>query len=329
MGTYSVVLQFFAIFVIVLIVFSFFRMLVSIGRSKRIEEFAISSHNEGLTFEQRLYKIVYWLSDFIGELVIFNTLAMPYEKYVTMGDNKFKKGMDFISLKTLFGVTASVMYVLWSLVFEAKIGILLVVLTFVIGSLIPDVYYKLRYYNNNTDIVDDLLRAVIIINNSFRANRGVEQALTDVIERLDGPLKREFVKVKNDLRLGIDLGTAFRRMYDRTRISTIYDIANKMALIGEQGVNVVKVFENIEKDILEEEKIRNDVKNLCKFNTMLYYFLLIFPVAIIAWVILANDKILKYVISDGAFIYAIVLSVIYVIYAIVMRKLVKVIYYER
>ena len=50
------------------------------------------------------------------------------------------------------------------------------------------------------------------------------------------------------MKLGIDLGTAFRRMYDRTRISTIYDIANKMALIGEQGVNVVKVFENIEKD---------------------------------------------------------------------------------
>ena len=53
-------------------------------------------------------------------------------------------------------------------------------------------------------------------------------------------------KVKNDMKLGIDLGTAFRRMYDRTRISTIYDIANKMALIGEQGVNIVKVFENIE-----------------------------------------------------------------------------------
>jgi Flp pilus assembly protein TadB len=329
MEAYSSVLQIFAIFVIVLIVFSFFRMLVSIARSKRIEDFAISSHNEGLTFEQRLYNIVYWLSDFISELVIFNSLSGAYERYVAMGDNKFKKGMDFIALKTLFGVASALMYVIWALIFNSELGILLVVISFFIGSIIPDIYYKLRYYKNNTDIVDDLLRAVIIINNSFRANRGVEQALNDVIERLDGPLKREFVKVKNDLRLGIDLGTAFRRMYDRTRISTIYDIANKMALIGEQGVNVVKVFENIEKDILEEEKIRNDVKNLCKFNSMLYYFLLVFPIFILGWIIVTNENILKYVISDATFIYAIVFTIIYVFYAIVMRKLVKVIYYER
>lgn len=329
MEAFSSVLQFFAIFVIVFIIFSFFRMLVSIARSKRIEDFAINSHNEGLTFEQRLYNIVYWFSDFISELVIFNSLSAPYEKYVAMGDNKFKKGMNFIALKTLFGVASSLMYVIWALIFNSGIGVLLIVISFFIGSIIPDIYYKLRYYKNNTDIVDDLLRAVIIINNSFRANRGVEQALNDVIERLDGPLKREFVKIKNDLRLGIDLGTAFRRMYDRTKISTIYDIANKMALIGEQGVNVVKVFENIEKDILEEEKIRNDVKNLCKFNSMLYYFLLVFPIFILGWIIITNENILKYVISDAMFIYAIVFTIIYVFYAIVMRKLVKVIYYER
>ena len=40
-------------------------------------------------------------------------------------------------------------------------------------------------------------------------------------------------------------------------------------------------------------------------------------------------NILKYVISDATFIYAIVFTIIYVFYAIVMRKLVKVIYYER
>lgn len=329
MEAYSSILQFIAIFVVVLIVFSFLRMLISIARSKRIEDFAISSTSEVLTFEQRLYNFVYKFSDFISELVIFNSLAGAYEKYVAIDDNKFKKGMDFIALKTLFGACALLMYVLWAFMFDAKLSLIATVLSFVVGSILPDIYYKLRYYKNNTDIVDDLLRAVIIINNSFRANRSVEQALDDVIERLNGPLKREFFKIKSDLRLGIDLGTAFRRMYDRTRISTIYDIANKMALIGEQGVNVVKVFENIERDILEEEKIRNDVKNLCKFNSMLYYFLLFFPIFIILGVILSNENILKYVVSDAAFIYAIVFSVIYVMYAIVMRKIVKVIYYER
>ena len=329
MEAYYGILQVIAIIIIILIIFSFFRLLVSVARSRRIEDFAIAGKGSSMTFEQRLYGVVYKLSDFIGELVVFNTVANAYEKYVVIGDNKFKKGMDFIALKTLFGAFLTVMYVLWAVLYKVDLNSLTILISFVVGSIIPDIYYMLRYHKNNTDIVDDLLRAVIIINNSFRANRGVEQALNDVIERLDGPLKREFVKIKNDLRLGIDLGTAFRRMYDRTKISTIYDIANKMALIGEQGVNVVKVFENIEKDILEEEKIRNDVKNLCKFNSMLYYFLLVFPIFILGWIIVTNENILKYVISDATFIYAIVFTIIYVFYAIVMRKLVKVIYYER
>lgn len=329
MEAYNGIFQIIAIIIIVLIIFSFFRLLVSIARSRRIEDFAIAGKGSSISFEQRLYGVVYKLSNFISELVVFNSVANVYERYVGMNDNKFRKGMDFIALKTLFGTMLTVMYVLWSVLYKLDIYSLTILISFVVGSIIPDVYYKLKYYKNNTDIVDDLLRAVIIINNCFRANRSVEQAINDVIDRLNGPLRKEFIKVKNDMKLGIDLGTAFKRMYDRTKIRTIYDIANKMALIGEQGVNAVKVFENIERDILEEEKIRNDVKSLCKFNSMLYYFLLVLPVILLGWIIFVNKEIYALVFSDAAFIYAIFFAVIYVSYAIVMRRLVKVIYYER
>ena len=96
MESYNGILQIIAIIIIVLIIFSFFRLLVSIARSRRIEDFAIAGKGSSMTFEQRLYGVVYKLSDFIGELVVFNTVANAYEKYVVIGDNKFKKGMDFI-----------------------------------------------------------------------------------------------------------------------------------------------------------------------------------------------------------------------------------------
>ena len=59
METYKSILQVCAIFVIVLIVFSFFRLLISVARSKRLEDFSITSSNDNLSFEQRLYKFVY------------------------------------------------------------------------------------------------------------------------------------------------------------------------------------------------------------------------------------------------------------------------------
>lgn len=329
MNTYHTILQVLAILFILLFIFSFIRLLISIARSKRIENFAITSANDVLSFEQRLYKLVYKCSDFISELVIFNTISIAYEKYVSMADNKFRRGMDFIALKTIFGFIGMFLYLIWDFMYHVHITSLTFVISFVIGSIIPDLYYRLKYHKYNNYIVDDLLRAVIIINNSFRANRSIEQALNDVIDRLDGPLKKEFMKVKSDLRLGIDLSDSFRRMYNRTRIGTVYDIANKMALIGEQGVKVVKVFENIEKDILEEEKLRNDVKSLNNFNSVLYYSLLILPFIVIGWVVFSSKYYYSLVFSDAAFIYAILFIVIYVIYAIVLRRVAKVIYYER
>jgi len=53
------------------------------------------------------------------------------------------------------------------------------------------------------------------------------------------------------------------------------------------------------------------------------------PVFILGWVIFVNKDINALVFSDAAFIYAIFFAVIYISYAIVMRRLVKVIYYER
>ena len=113
MEAYYGIFQIIAIIIILLIIFSFFRLLVSIARSRRIEDFAITGKGSTVSFEQRLYDVIYKISDFIGELVIFNSVATAYERYVSMNDNKFRRGMDFIALKTLFGALLTVMYVLW------------------------------------------------------------------------------------------------------------------------------------------------------------------------------------------------------------------------
>ena len=112
MSTYHAILQVLAILFVICFIFTFIRLLISIGRSKRIENFAIISSNDTMSFEQRLYKIVYKFSDFISDLVIFNTISITYEKYVSMSDNKFRRGMDFVALKTIFGFIGMFLYLL-------------------------------------------------------------------------------------------------------------------------------------------------------------------------------------------------------------------------
>ena len=170
MRTYHIILQVLSILFLIVFIFTFIRLLISISRSKRIENFAITGSNDTLSFEQRLYKLVYKISDFISSLVIFNAVSTSYEKYVSMADNKFRRGMDFISLKTIFGFVGMFLYLLWDSMYHVDITSLTLVISFIIGSIIPDIYYKLKYYRYNAYIVDDLLRAAIDKANEIGVN---------------------------------------------------------------------------------------------------------------------------------------------------------------
>ena len=64
-------------------------------------------------------------------------------------------------------------------------------------------------------IQDDLLKAVVIMNNSFKSGRNIMQAINTVEEELDGPIADEFKKISLDISYGLSIDTVFNRFYNR------------------------------------------------------------------------------------------------------------------
>ena len=311
------------ILLIICFVIYFVRMIVSVIKTRKIEDFAIKRSNGKLSIEYNFFNIVHLFSSFIKKMIVFNAVAHSYDKYVVKDNKNFREGMDFIALKILLGILFVCLYFASNILFFKNCDSLLGVICFLVGFLIVDVVLSFWYEKRRKVILNDILKAIIIMNNGFKANKSMEQVLEDVIFRLDGPIKDEFIRIINDIKLGMNVSTAFMRMYKRVELPLVCDIANILALVNVSGASNVLLFEMIEKRIVEEEKVISNIKHLDSFNKMFALVFLLLPIFMVLILFMMNYEYYKLIIGAKGYMVIISLLVVYVIYFIFVRRVVR------
>lgn len=319
MNKYELVLQIFAIVFLLFIVYLLFRFVVASIRSKRLTDFSLRGSKES-SEKSIIFRIIYSFSDFLKSLVIFNQYGKTYDKYI-YEESRLRKGIDYISIKILLGISFVFSYLLISFLYRDTISSLLILLVFVIGFLLPDFYClfirrkKVKILNKN------MLSAIIIMNNSFKANSSTEKAINDVISRTDGLLSIEFKKVLNDLKIGMNVSEAFLRMYRRVRISSILYISRVLSLVNKSGISIVEAFDLIESKLINEEKFNNQINVLNSTNKISLLIFSILPVIFILCIIFYNKEyIMLFTTYLGTFVLAIIL-ILYVFYLMLLRMI--------
>lgn len=319
MNKYELVLQIFAIFFLLFILYLLFRFVVASIRAKRLTDFSLRGSKES-SEKSIIFRIIYSFSDFLKSLVIFNQYGKTYDKYI-YEESRLRKGIDYISIKILLGISFVFSYSFISFLYRDSISSLLILLVFVIGFLLPDFYClfirrkKVKILNKN------MLSAIIIMNNSFKANSSTEKAINDVISRTDGLLSIEFKKVLNDLKIGMNVSEAFLRMYRRVRISSILYISRVLSLVNKSGISIVEAFDLIESKLINEEKFNNQINVLNSTNKISLLIFSILPVIFILCIIFYNKEyIMLFTTYLGTFVLAIIL-ILYVFYLMLLRMI--------
>ncbi len=319
MNKYELVLQIFAIVFLLFILYLLFRFVVVSIRAKRLTDFSLRGSKES-SEKSIIFRIIYSFSDFLKSLVIFNQYGKTYDKYI-YEESRLRKGIDYISIKILLGISFVFSYSFISFLYRDPISSLLILLVFVIGFLLPDFYClfirrkKVKILNKN------MLSAIIIMNNSFKANSSTEKAINDVISRTDGLLSNEFKKVLNDLKIGMNVSEAFLRMYRRVRISSILYISRVLSLVNKSGISIVEAFDLIESKLINEEKFNNQINVLNSTNKISLLIFSILPVIFILCIIFYNKEyIMLFTTYLGTFVLAIIL-ILYVFYLMLLRMI--------
>lgn len=320
MDKYTVALQILAWLFIGYIVYLVIRYIKSLSRLNRLSYYSLNLENKkdkGL-----INNIIFKTSKVLESLVIFNGLARTYDKYI-YSDSRLRKGIDYVSIKILLGLLFIFVNVLINALYRIEFNSLLILISFILGFIIPD-FYCLFNKNKRVNILNkNLLSAIIIMNNSYKANESTEQAIKSVIDRTEGTVSVEFMKVLNDIKLGIDISESFNRMYERTHLSVIKYMSSVLGLVNKSGIDIIDAFSNIEKKLLEIEKFNNELIVLRDTNRLSVLLFSILPLVFLVTVVAYNTEYIKLLTNVNGIFIILIMFISYMLYLFIIKRIIR------
>lgn len=302
----------------------------SIDYSKRVGRYAIDSIKDvELSFFDKLsilvWKIIKGLSKLFNKSKFIKKIGNKYDKYISYEDKKVKEGIDYISIKLLIGILFVIFNIFTYMFQYVKINYYVLIITFIIGFFIYDIFLKIEYQSYRRKIENDLLKAVIIMNNSFKSGRNIMQAINNVIKQLDGPIQDEFKKINLDITYGLSLDIVFDRFYERVKLDDAKYIASSLTLLNKTGGNIVNVFNSIEKSFFSRKKLRDEIKTLTASSILMFRILLILPFALIIIILMLNNTYFNVLFESTIGVFIVIFTfLLFVIYLLLVKRIMKV-----
>ena len=190
---------------------------------------------------------------------LLNKESLKYDKYVSVGETK--QLIDFIIIKLFIGI-CFVLLIIVSLAINGKvISFLGMIIGFVVGYYIYDIYLYFSIKRRRNKIKNDMFRAVIIMNNAFKAGKSVLQAVEIASNDLPKPISIEFKRIYQDLVFGLSSEVAFTRFFKRVNLEEAKYLSSSLTILSKTGGNIVAVFNSIEKTLFDRKKLEEDLKN--------------------------------------------------------------------
>ena len=317
------------IIVLLTIMIFLYKYIKSIKLERRFSKYTInSSKNKSIALFDNLYiqylDFVDKLSNILSKSIFIKNRSKRYDKYVTAFE-KDSSSMKIMSKKVIVGF----IYVMFAIIVKLIEGILAkpfeMFIPFILGFYTLDIVYYYKYINYKKKIENDLLEAITIMNNAFKAGMSITQAVELVSKELKGPISNEFKKISDEISLGLDIEVAFKRFSNRIKSEEAIYLTSSLSVLNKTGGNIIKVFNSIEKNMFNRRKLEQELKSLTSSSKLIMYVLIVVPIVFVIFISIINKDYFKPLFTHPIGIFLIIIMlIIYITYIIVVRKVLKV-----
>ena len=324
------VTQAIVILILLILIVYLMRQKRIIRLEKRFEDFALLSiHDKEKSFfdgvAEFLWKVVHKVAKTLQKSVFLKKYAVRYEKHIKYEDKDSITGMDYIAIKVLVGLSFIVFNILTFMFQVMEMSLISFLISFLIGFFIPDIFIHLEYQKKRKRVEEDLLKAIIIMNNSFKSGRNIMQAVQIVKEELDGPISDEFKKIYLDMTYGLSIDVVFDRFYNRVKLEDAKYITSSLTLLNKTGGNIVKVFGTIEHSFFDKKKLKQEMQSLTAASIFVFRTLCFLPLFFIVAIYILNPSYFAPMFETGLGRMVLALIVLlYVLYILVIKKVLEV-----
>lgn len=324
------IVQYLLIFTVTIFLIILLKLNNSAKKEKRIAKYSLEplvEDNESVygKVNSHVKKLTKSISKLLLKSEFIKKYAKRYDKYIDYTKDNDIKPIDLISNKVLSAVASFIILFLFEC-FRGNLissGDLFIALVF--GFFAPNIFYFYSNKQRKKQIEEDLLKAVIIINNAFKSGRTIVQAVGIVKDELTGPISDEFTKIYFDLSYGLSVEVVFGRFAKRIDSPQASYIASSLTILNKTGGNIVKVFNSIEKYFFNQQKLKAELKSLTSAAKAMFKILLFIPVILCMLIFIVNPEYFYPLFTSSlGLVVLFMIIAIYIIYIIVIKKVMSV-----
>lgn len=324
------IIQTFVMLVLACIVIYLIMYNNSLKLEKRITKYSVQSINDtSVSLFDMLFdcyeNLVNNTSKKLRKSTFMKKYATRYNKYLSYDKLHHSDAMDFVTKKILIAIVFILLVFFANILDGLKFNSSSIFLAGIIGFFILDIFFVFYNYFKKKQVEQELLNAIIIMNNAFRSGRSTMQAIEIVASELTGPIKQEFKKMHMEISYGLSLDVVFERFSKRVDSDEVNYITSSLIILNKTGGNIIKVFSSIEKMLFNKRKLKQEMKSLTSSSSMISKVLLAMPFAFVVIITLINPSYFMPLITTtiGNVILGIIIA-IYILYIYVVKQVMKV-----
>ena len=322
------ILQFILIIICLFVIIKITNFVHAAQLEKRIGKYGIDPLNSNYQsiFDKLHIKykiIVKDISHILNNSHVIKKISKKYDKYISYEEND--ESIDYVSKKILFIVFLTVITLLSNIIRFRTFTFAQLFTILIVGFFAPDIILMIREKLRKKQIDDDILEAIIIMNNAFKSGRTTMQAIEIVKNELSGPVGEEFKKMYIDISFGLSLDVAFERFAKRINNDDINFITASLTILNKTGGDIVKVFSSIERSFFSRRKIKNELKTLTSSSNLMFKFLITVPFIIFLIIFFLNPTYFNplFTTKVGLILFGIII-LIFILYVYFVKKTMKI-----
>ncbi len=326
----NIILQIIVLIFLFVIIIMLLRKSISLRKEKRISYYALDSltDNERSISDkifQRYLAFIKKMRRKMNKNKYFKKKAKKYEKYIKYKYRDIFEAIDFITNKIVISLIFTLLAIFSQIIVNAKINVMGIIINFIIGYYLLDIYLFTQYRRQMKAIENDLLRAIIIMNNAFKSGKSTLQALEIASLELPEPICDEFKKMYFDMKYGLSVDTVFDRFAKRVNLEEAVYLSSSLMILDKTGGNIIEVFSSIEKTLFDKKKLDEELKNITASSNMIVKILFVVPFVFIGIIYILNPKYFEPLFeSPIGYILISIAILMFIIYIILLRKIMKI-----
>jgi Flp pilus assembly protein TadB len=316
------------IIILIIVLYNLIMVRISLKKEKRFRAYSIKSINDkhlsiGDRILNKFFKIRENFAKKLSQSNLFKNISKKYYKYQTKDNDlyyPYRLLADKITIMSIF----TFIYII-SFIINNNFNFLIFIITIFIGYYVLDIILKVYYEYRLKLIENDLLKAIIVMNNAFKSGYNITQAIDIVVKDLHGPISEEFYKISVDLKYGLEVKDVFNRFYERVKLEDAKYITSSLSLLNLTGGNIIGIFSNIEIALTNKKKLRDELMAMTSSSNLVYKVLLGIPVILILLLLLLSPDYFKPLLSSGiGYLIISIIIILYIIYIIIIKRILKV-----